>query len=1141
MRRYGRARAVGMTLAIVGALALSAAAVAGALAAGPSVAVDLSGTLRVVVTDDSSGHGTVSAWLETGGHRLRLILPGGTAPGRDGTAVHVHGTVAADGAVAVDAVRADAAPAVAAGPRVTTSSSTMKILVVIAHFTDLAADGATTLQASSVYAGAGQTVASFYAATSRGLVSTATTVVGPWSLGIAKTCNELTTWSAGDTVIAAHGLDPSAYDHVVIWTTDVSTVDATCGSWAGKGTLGGSHVWVDWPFPAWQGGAGDEAMVASHEIGHNLGLHHAATVTCWNGTAQVSLSASCPTLSEYGDPFSVMGDSYTFAPLFDADELADIGWLGAGETVTVASVGSYSLVPVYGAAAGVRLLRIPRPTAPVGSEAGAGYWRLETRTALPGPFDTFGASPGPAPAGVLVRWNTPGYAGFPGLNHSYLIDGQPTATDGGAPASFVDAPFAPGTTFTDAAAGITVTVTSADASGATVTVGDTRAPTGPASLATVVSPGSVQLTWPAGTDNLALAGYVVRRDGAVVRTVGAGTLTWTDTTVSPETTYVYTVAAKDTAGLESGGAAATVRTPGLPGAPTNVAATPADASALVSWSAPASDGGRPITGYRATAAPGGAFCTTAGPLGCTITGLANGTPYEVTVVASSTLGPGPASNPAAGVTPRTVPGAPTTVTATLGTQQAHVSWSAPASDGGATITGYAVTTSPGGATCSTGGATGCTVIGLADGTPYSFTVRAANAAGQGAASSASTPVIPVATSVACTPGGAGVTVTILSGSGVACSATAGSGASFTGWTAAGLSPGSTTTTAASFTADAGGPGSITAAWSDDLGAHAVIFGYTIASVAVPPGAPTSVSATRAGSKVQIAWSAPVDTGGDPITLYTATLAPGGRSCTSPSNGCSITALADGPYTATVVATTAAGPGPASSPGASFRIDTVRPVVGAPLVTVASGGSLRSATVPVAVTWTGSDAASGIGHYELLESMNGSTWKIVANPAAPGVVRALTASSTTTYRFRVRAVDRAGNTTLSAAGPAFRATRSEQTSTAVRWSGPWSTSTTSSASGGTVRSSTRSGASASFTFTGRSVGWVAYLASSMGRAYVYVDGRLAATVDLRSSATAWRRIAFAKRWSASGTHVIRIVCRATTGRPRVDVDAFVVLR
>ena len=61
----------------------------------------------------------------------------------------------------------------------------------------------------------------------------------------------------------------------------------------------------------------------------------------------------------------------------------------------------------------------------------------------------------------------------------------------------------------------------------------------------------------------------------------------------------------------------------VPGAPTGVLATAGDASAVVSWAAPASDGGSGISGYTVTAAPGGATATTT----ATVTGLTNGTPY----------------------------------------------------------------------------------------------------------------------------------------------------------------------------------------------------------------------------------------------------------------------------------------------------------------------------------------------------------------------------------------------------------------------------------------------------------------------------------------------------------------------------------
>src|SRR5581483_4942372 len=89
---------------------------------------------------------------------------------------------------------------------------------------------------------------------------------------------------------------------------------------------------------------------------------------------------------------------------------------------------------------------------------------------------------------------------------------------------------------------------------------------------------------------------------------------------------------------------------------------------------------------------------------------------------------------------------------TAGDQQATVSCTAPATNGGAAITSYTATASPGGAHAS---ATTCpiTVTGLTDGTTYTFTVTATSSLGTSSPSSPSNSVKPVDTQPPTAPSG----------------------------------------------------------------------------------------------------------------------------------------------------------------------------------------------------------------------------------------------------------------------------------------------------------------------------------------------------------------------------------------------------
>jgi hypothetical protein len=196
----------------------------------------------------------------------------------------------------------------------------------------------------------------------------------------------------------------------------------------------------------------------------------------------------------------------------------------------------------------------------------------------------------------------------------------------------------------------------------------------------------------------------------------------------------------------------------VPSAPSGLAASGGNGQVALSWSAPASDGGSPVTGYnvyRGTA-PGGESATPVASnvsgTSFTDTGLTNGTKYYYTVAAVNAVGTSAPSGEAS-ATPQavtTAPSAPQGLTATGGNTSVGLSWSVPASNGGSPVTGYNIYrgTTPGGesATPLTTGITGTsfTDTGLTNGTTYYYTVAAVNAAGTSppSAEASATPQAP---------------------------------------------------------------------------------------------------------------------------------------------------------------------------------------------------------------------------------------------------------------------------------------------------------------------------------------------------------------------------------------------------------------
>jgi hypothetical protein len=113
------------------------------------------------------------------------------------------------------------------------------------------------------------------------------------------------------------------------------------------------------------------------------------------------------------------------------------------------------------------------------------------------------------------------------------------------------------------------------------------------------------------------------------------------------------------------------------------------------------------------------------------------------------------------------------------------------------------------------------------------------------------------------------------------------------------------------------------------------------------------------------------------------------------------------------------------------------------------------------------------------------------------------------------------------------------SVSVHYAGRWSTAFHDGYIGSKVHYSTTRGATASLTFTGRSISWYGPTGPTRGRAKVLIDGTSVATVELRSSTFHPKELVFSKRFATTGKHTITIVVLATAGRPNVSIDAFVV--
>ena len=413
----------------------------------------------------------------------------------------------------------------------------------------------------------------------------------------------------------------------------------------------------------------------------------------------------------------------------------------------------------------------------------------------------------------------------------------------------------------------------------------------------------------------------------------------------------------------------------LPPAPRNVVGTPGNSQVSVSWDKPIIATG--VTGYQVTSSPDGQTCSTVGvdSVTCVVTGLTNGTPYTFTVLPTTATGFGTVSLPSLAVTPTGPPTAPQNVTGTDGGGRVLVAWDPPANDGGTPITGYTVTTSPGGATCTTTGAANCTVLGLAIGTTYTFTVVATNVQGNGPASSPVSVTLKssTATSLTASPTSANVGVDVTLTATVTGASPSGSVEFFDGTTSLGTAAVSGGTAQIITGTLSAGARSITAAYGGDatnntsVSSATTVTVVTVATVTLAAsgstpsaGAPLTLTATVTGNTP----TGSVEFFDGTTSLGTVALAAGEASIETSSlalGSHSLTAVYSGDTLNTTATSSAATVTVLTVAGVAVAASTETPLVGDPVTLTATvTGNAPSGTVEFfdGVTSLGVVAVSG---------------------------------------------------------------------------------------------------------------------------------------------------------------------------------------
>lgn len=226
---------------------------------------------------------------------------------------------------------------------------------------------------------------------------------------------------------------------------------------------------------------------------------------------------------------------------------------------------------------------------------------------------------------------------------------------------------------------------------------------------------------------------------------------------------------------------------------------------------------------------------------------------------------------------------------------------------------------------------------------------------------------------------------------------------------------------------------------------------------------------------------------------------------------------------------------------AVAVENEPPVTTAPVARLRTGMRTTLSSVPLRLAWAPAVDQSPIVRYQLGEAAPATTPKAVlaTSPTTRTAMRSIPFATRRSYA--VRATDAPGNVGAWAAAAPVQVRVVSESSTAVRKSSGWMRFSATDALGGRFLYSDRSGSWMRYTFTGSGIAVVGRKGPTRGKAEIRIDGVLVKTVSAYAPTRSGRWVLFAAAVDPSRAHTIEVRVVGVSGRPRFDVDAFLVLR